>query len=149
MNQDSIQIHLNSQYVNKYNNINYSDCDFNLPVIEAQEGYTLYLSVLHAVIPYSFYSINSTNNVLFYSEYQATPVVNTTLNIPYGNYNSLQLASYLTANLPRTNVTYNSITNKYIFTNSVNEFKILNSYSTCQNLTLPAERHHFTVVQAA
>ena len=134
MNQESIQIHLNSQYATKYNNINYSDCDFNLPVIEAQEGYTLYLSVLHAVIPYSFYSINSTNNVLFYSEYQATPVVNTTLNIPYGNYNSLQLASYLTANLPRTNVTYNSITNKYIFTNSVNEFKILNSYSTCQNL---------------
>ena len=66
--QDSLQIHLNSQYASKYNNTNYSDCEFALPVIECQEGYSLYLSVLHAVIPYSFYSINSTNNVLFYSE---------------------------------------------------------------------------------
>ena len=132
--QDSLQIHLNSQYATKYNNTNYSDVEFNLPVIEAQEGYTLHLSVLRAFIPYSFYAVNSTNNVLFYSEYQVSPVINTTLNISYGNYNANQLAAYLTTNLPRTTVTYNSITNKYIFTNSVNEFKILNSYSTCQNL---------------
>ncbi|MGA1047936.1 MAG: hypothetical protein ACO3UU_07985, partial [Minisyncoccia bacterium] len=134
MNQESIQIHLNSQYATKYNNTHYSDVDFSLPVIEAQDGFTMYLSVLHAVIPYSFYSINSTNNVLFYSEYQATPIVNTTLNIPFGNYNSNQLASYLTANLPRTNVTYNNITNKFTFTNTTNEFKILSAFSTCQNL---------------
>ena len=131
---DSIQIHLNSQFSSKYNNTNYSDCDFNLPIIECNEGFTLYLSVLHAVIPYSFYSINSTNNVLFYSEYMATPIVNTTLNIPYGNYNANQLAAYLTANLPRTSCTYNSITNKFTFTNSVNEFKILTAFSACQNL---------------
>ena len=123
--QDSLQIHLNSQYANKYNNIHYSDCEFALPVIEAQQGYTLYLSVLHCVLPYSFYSINSTNNILFYSEYQATPVVNTTVYITPGNYNANQLAAYLTTNLPRTTVTYNSITNKFILTNSVNEFKIL------------------------
>ena len=131
---ESIQIHLNSQYANKYNNIHYSDCEFALPVIEAQQGYTLYLSVLHCVLPYSFYSINSTNNILFYSEYQATPAVNTTVYITPGNYNANQLAAYLTTNLPRTNVTYNSITNKFIFTNSVNEFKILNAFSMCQNL---------------
>ena len=131
---ESIQIHLNSQYATKYNNTNYSDCDFNLPIIECQDGFTLYLSVLHAVIPYSFYSVNSTNNVLFYSEYQASPVVNTTLNIPYGNYNSLQLAAYLTQNIPRTNVSYNSTTNKFSFTNTTNEFKILTAFSTCQNL---------------
>jgi hypothetical protein len=134
MNQESIQIHLNSQYATKYNNTNYSDVDFNLPVIEAQDGYTMYLSVLHAVVPYSFYAINSTNNVLFYSEYQASPIVNTTLNIPFGNYNSLQLASYMTANIPRTTVSYNSITNKFTFTNTTNEFKILTAFSTCQNL---------------
>ena len=132
--QDSLQIHLNSQYATKYNNTNYSDVEFNLPIIEALEGYSLYLSVLHCVLPYSFYAVNSTNNVLFYSEYMASPVVNTTINIPYGNYNANQLAAYLTANLPRTTVTYNGITNKFIFTNSVNEFKILTAFSTCQNL---------------
>lgn len=134
MNQESIQIHLNSQFATKYNNTNYSDCNFNLPQIEAQDGFTLYLSVLHAVIPYSFYSVNSTNSILFYSEnYQATPI-NTTIYIPYGNYNANQLASYLTANLPRTNVTYNSIVNKFSFVNNTYDFKILTAFSTCQNL---------------
>lgn len=134
MNNESIQIHLNSQFATKYNNTSYSDVDFTLPQIEAQDGFTLYLSVLHAVIPYSFYSVNSTNSILFYSEnYQATPI-NTTIYIPYGNYNANQLASYLTANLPRTNVTYNSITNKFTFTNTTYDFKILTAFSTCQNL---------------
>ena len=132
--QESIQIHLNSKYASRHNNTNYSDCDFTLPVIEVSEGYTLYLSVFHAIIPFSFYSVNSTNNVLFYSEYQATPIVNTTVIIPVGNYNANQLAAYLTANLPRTTITYNSITNKFTFTNTTNEFKILTAYSTCQTL---------------
>lgn len=131
---DSLQIHLNSQFSTKFNNAHYSDCEFALPMIETQEGYTIYLSVLHAIIPYSFYSVNSSNNVLFYSEYQATPIVNTTVTITPGNYNANQLASYLTANLPRTTVTYNSIINKFTFTNTTNEFKILTAFSTCQNL---------------
>jgi len=45
-----------------------------------------------------------------------------------------QLTSYLTVNLPRTTATYNSITNKMTFVNSVNEFKILTGFSSCQNL---------------
>jgi len=52
----------------------------------------------------------------------------------FGNYNALQLATYLTNNLPRTSVTYNTITNKFVFTNSTNDFKILNASSSCQNL---------------
>ena len=79
---ESLQIHLNSQYATKFNNANYSDCDFSLPLIECQDGYTLYLSVLHAMIPYSMYSVNSTNNVLFYSEYMASPIINTTIFAP-------------------------------------------------------------------
>ena len=131
---ESLQIHLNSQYATKFNNANYSDCDFSLPLIECQDGYTLYLSVLHAMIPYGMYSVNGTNNVLFYSEYMASPIVNTTVTITPGNYNANQLASYLTANLPRTTVTYNGITNKFTFTNTTNEFKILTAFSTCQGL---------------
>jgi hypothetical protein len=134
MNNESIQIHINSKYATRYNNQHYSDVDIELPMIEVPSGYTINLSVLHAVIPYSFYNVNSTNNMLFYSEYQATPVINTTIIIPYGNYNSNQLASYLTANLPRTTVIYNAITNKLTFTNTTNEFKILTGFSSCQNL---------------
>jgi hypothetical protein len=134
MNNETIQIHLNSKFATNYNNQHYSDCGFSLPLIEVQSQYTIYLSIIHCVIPYSFYNINSTNNVLCYSEYLAIPPVITTIYIPYGNYNALQLATYLTNNLPRTSVTYNTITNKFVFSNSANDFKIVNASSSCQNL---------------
>jgi len=57
-----------------------------------------------------------------------------TLYINYGNYNANQLATYLSQNLPNTTVTYNSIINKFTFSNSVNDFKILSQYTTCQDL---------------
>jgi hypothetical protein len=79
---EAIQIHLNSMFATNYNNQHYSDCGFALPMIEAQSQYTIYLSIIHCVIPYSFYNINSTNNVLCYSEYLASPPVTTTISIP-------------------------------------------------------------------
>ena len=88
MNTDRIQIHLNSKFATKFNNNHYSDVDFVLPVIEAQSQHTIYISVLHAVIPYSFYNINSTNNVLYFYEHTSDPPVTTILNIPFGNYNA-------------------------------------------------------------
>ena len=129
-NVESIQIHLNSKYSTSYNNLHYSDCTFNTNLIQISDKYTIYLSVINAVIPYSFYNVNSTNNVLFYSEL-TTPVTNTILLIPYGNYNVI---IYISQNLPRTNVSYDPIKNKLTFTNSTNDFKILTQYSSCQNL---------------
>lgn len=134
MNADSIQIHLNSKFATSYNNLHMSDCTFQLPVIEAQSGHTILLSVLHTIIPYSFYSVNSSNNMLYYTEYLAIPPVSTTVYITPGNYTAYQLVAYLTNALPRTIVTYDSIINKITFTNSINNFKILSAYSTCHNL---------------
>ena len=133
-NNETLQIHLNSKFASTYNNEHYSDCNFSLPLIEAPSQYTIYISVLHCIIPYSFYNINSTNNVLCFSEYLVEPPIITTIYIPVGNYNALQLATYLTNNLPRTIVSYNNITNKFIFTNSTNDFKILYADSTCKNV---------------
>ena len=42
---EKIQIHLNSKHASKYNNEHYSDCDFALPIIEAESQYTLYIKV--------------------------------------------------------------------------------------------------------
>jgi hypothetical protein len=131
---EKLQIHLNSRHATKYNNEHYSDCDFSLPIIEAESQYTIYIGVLHVVIPYSFYNINSKNNVLCYNEYTASPPITTTLNIPYGNYNANQLAAFFTNNLPRTTCSYSSITNKFTFVNTTYDFKILNANSTCLNL---------------
>lgn len=134
MNIESLQIHLNSKYADSYNNSSLSDCNFNLPLIEIPCQHTIYLSVQQAVIPYSFYNINSTNNTLFYQEIIGTGVNNTTVYISNGNYNAYQLAVYLSTNLPRTTVSYDIIKNKYTFTNTTNNFKILTAYSTCQDL---------------
>jgi hypothetical protein len=137
---ESIQIHLNSKFATSYNNNNNSDCNFSLPNIEIEEGYYIHLSVQSCVIPYSFYNIDSTNNVLFYQEILVdgngaqTGTINTTLNMASGNYNALQLASYLTSNLPRTTVSYSTITGKYTFGNSTNNFIIKSQYSTCLSL---------------
>jgi len=130
---ESIQIHLNSKFATMYNNFHYSDCDFTTNLIQVSDKYTIYLSVVNAVVPYSFYNINSTNNVLFYQEL-TSPVTNTTVYMSYGNYNANQLSMYLSQNLPNTTVSYSSITNKLTLTNSTNDFKILTAYSTCQNL---------------
>ena len=128
---DSIQIHLNSKYASNYNNLNYSDCDFNTNLLQIDDRYTIYLSVVNASIPYSFYNINSTNNALVYQELTTPSPTNTTIYIPMGNYNANQLATYLSQNLPRTSVSYNSITNKFTFLNTTNNFKIISQYSTC------------------
>ena len=82
-----------------------------LPNIEVADGYYIHLSVQSCVIPYSFYNIDSTNNSLFYQEIivdgngAQTGTTNTQIYIANGNYNANQLASYLSANLPRTTVT--------------------------------------------
>lgn len=137
---ESIQIHLNSKFATSYNNNNNADCNFNLPNIEIEDGYYIHLSVQSCVIPYSFYNIDSSNNTLFYQEIivdsngNQIGTINTTLNMSSGNYNALQLASYIQSNLPRTTVSYSTITGKYTFVNSTYNFIIKSQYSNCLNL---------------
>ena len=49
---DSLQIHLNSKFAT-YNNLHHSDCDFNTNLIQISDKYTIYLSVVNVVVPYS------------------------------------------------------------------------------------------------
>ena len=68
MNADCIQIHLNSANADSYNDNNFSDCNFYLPIIELPLQHTIMLSVQSCVIPYTFYNISSSNNTLIYTE---------------------------------------------------------------------------------
>jgi hypothetical protein len=77
---------------------------------------------VHAVIPYSFYNIDTTNNLLSYSNIFISP----------GNY-TIQMATYLTTNMTRFTIAYNGITNIFTFTNSSYDF-IINSNSTCLDM---------------
>ena len=85
------------------------------------------------LIPYSFYNINSSYNVLKYS---FDGVTINTLRIPIGNYNVNNLETILKSNLlSGFSVLYNSIQNKLTFTNSTTEFMFMSS-STCLQILL-------------
>jgi hypothetical protein len=126
MDLESIQITLNSRYATKYINNSHSNCEFYLPIIEIPTQHHIYLSVVNAIIPYTFYNINSLNNTLIY----VIDGVDTILSIDIGNYNAIQLASYLTKWMPNFTVKYSTITNQFTFTNSVSNFSF-NPLTTC------------------
>ena len=128
---ESIQIYLNSQYADYYIN-GASDCEYVLPLIEIPDGFHIYLSVVSCLIPYSFYNINSSNNILKYS---FDGVTINTLIIPIGNYNVNNLVTILKSNLlSGFSVIYNSIQNKLTFTHTTNEFMFMSSLTCLQIL---------------
>ena len=128
-NSESFQIHLSSTDADMING-NKSDCVFNLPVIEIDSQQQIYISVQSAVIPYTFYNINDSNNVLNYT-------LNGTffnMTITNGNYNVNTLKTWLNANLfYNFTVSYNLNQNTFTFTNSQYDFTFLSS-STCLGL---------------
>jgi len=139
---ETMQIHLNSKNAVSYIDGNTSNCVFALPVIEIPSQHTIYLSVQHAIIPYSFYNVNSTNNVLYLQEIVVdingaqTGVINTQIYLSTGTYNAYQLATYLGTVFPANRITviYSIITNKFTFTNSTYNFKFISVQSTCLDL---------------
>jgi len=123
---ESFQIYLNSTNADNVSNYNYN---FVLPNLEIADGNYIYLSVQYANIPYSFYNINSTNNVLNYT----LNSVNYTITITSGNYNITQLVASLKSSMTGFTISYNSITNKITFSHSTYNFTFLSS-STCQEI---------------
>jgi hypothetical protein len=126
---ESIQIHLNSQNATSYIGNSFSNCVFTIPTLEIPNQHQIYLSVKHANIPYSFYNIDSTNNDLEYTQNGIT----TLLYIEKGNYNANQLANYFTNNMTNFKCSYDSITNKFTFINSLYNFTF-NPLSTCLSM---------------
>lgn len=127
-----LQIHLNSKNADRFIS-GTSDLEFDLPLIEAPLQHTIYLSVQHAVIPYSFYNIDSNNNFLQYMLYGAELPTIYNIYIETGNYNPYQLISVLHNVMPNFTITYNSIKNKFTFTHSLYEFRFID-ISTCLRL---------------
>lgn len=121
----SLYLHLNSEYADDITNNTFL---FSFPLIEGGQQDTIYLSVEHATIPYSWYNINNNNNTLNYRLNN----INYSLTITNGNYNALELRDYLKSNLP-FEVTFNKIKNKYTFTHTTSDFSFLSS-STCFKL---------------
>ena len=59
---DVVEIYLNSKTANKQNGT--SNCIFHLPNVEVAKDEVAYVNVKQAVIPFSWYNVNETNNIL-------------------------------------------------------------------------------------
>lgn len=127
---DSIQINLNSKFATNYINGSNCNCSFDLPSVRIPNEHHIHVSVINAIIPYSFYNINLSNNMLIY----IIGGVSYTLNIIVGNYNAIQLANYLTANMNGFTVSYNSIQNKYTFTHASQNFTLVSISSLLKTI---------------
>ena len=127
---ENFQLHLSSNYADKIYNYNNCDAEFYLPVIEIPSQYHLHINVVHSSIPFTFYNINSSNNVLNYTSGSQSY----SLIIPQGNYNVTSMKTYLVSTLPNFTITYDSTTNKYKFTSTANIDFIFLSTSTCLGL---------------
>lgn len=132
---DNLEIYLNSKTANQRVLDEVGNCVFHLPNVDVDTmKEEVFVSVRNAVVPFSWYSINSTNNklVIIYDD------VTYTLTIPNGNYNVTTLRTQVASLINATHgghghdisITYNNKTNKFLFTSSHHGFT-LKSDSTC------------------
>ena len=113
---ENFQLHLSSTFADKIYSNNIADVEFFLPTIEIPSQYHIHLNVVHASIPFTFYNVNSRNNVLNY-------IVNNisySLIITQGNHNINSMKLFLTSNLIGFTIGYDFTTNKFTFTNTNN-----------------------------
>ena len=134
---ETIEIYLNSKFANKYIDNLTSNCVFYLPNIELNKNEKAFINLKSCVIPFSWYNVNKTNNVLDIRIANLRPY---TIEIPFGNYNINQLIAYLqlqfllfVGNDKYLTITYSSQTNKLTFTHTYHTFKLEYS-STCFEL---------------
>lgn len=122
MQNESLQIYLNSRYATETIDNNPANCVYYLPVIEIPDGHHIYLSLQTASIPYSFYSITSFDNTFTWGLLTSP---SNTYDIPPGNYNITQLLDFLSNIMgPAYTLTYSSITSKILITHTSNNFII-------------------------
>ena len=122
MQNESIQIYLNSRYATETVNDNPANSIYYLPVIEIPDGHHIYLSLQNASIPYSFYSISDFDNAFVFG-LVAGPA--TTYYIQPGNYTINQLIGVIeTAMGASYTITYSSITSKILITHATSNFII-------------------------
>ena len=137
---ENLEIYLNSKTANQHLNNNVADSIFTIPNIEIDIlKEDVYVAVRNAVIPYSWYVVNSTNNKLDLTINGSSY----SISIPLGNYNVNTLATQIKTELDilqtphghdgDLTITYLAKTNKYYFFHSHHQFSFL-STSTCFEL---------------
>jgi hypothetical protein len=123
MQNESIQIYLNSRYATETIDNNPANSIYYLPVIEIPDGHHIYLSLQNASIPYSFYSITADDNTFNWGLTGLNPMQ--TYYVQPGNYNITQLIDVIQAAMGASySVSYSVITSKILITHTSSDFII-------------------------
>lgn len=111
---NSSQLQLSSNNVDSKNDNSYI---FYIPTgsILAESQEHIYISVQTAVIPNTFYNINSYNNILCYALISNN--IKQYLTIPVGNYTIKDIVTYIISTMTNFTVSYNKTYNKLTFQN--------------------------------
>ena len=117
-----MQLYLNSRYAAmKPNSGDTGFCIYEFPQIVLPDGHYVFLSLVSATIPYSFYSFNANNSTLSFDDASGN---NYNFEVPYGNYNIYQLRTAILAELGAGwDMSYNAVTNKVTF-HSIYDFSM-------------------------
>ena len=137
---ENLEIYLNSKTATQYLDNNVADCIFTIPNIEIDIlKEDVYIAVRNAVIPYSWYVVNSTNNKLDIT-IDGTAY---SISIPLGNYNVNTLATQIKTEIDAIqiqhsisgtfSISYLGKLNKYHYFHTTKQFSFL-STSTCFEL---------------
>ena len=121
-------------YIDSYYKVSGTSSDFTIDLPETVQLEENMLCQIHEVsIPHSWYSINNTNNNLYFMHQVLPPstpqgITYRKIKIPQGNYTAVDLAQAMTLAIntlvdvggrPNTySITYNTSTNKFVFTSN-------------------------------
>lgn len=130
---DSMQLYLNSKYADEIFDTQGQNSNvlFTFDYISCPTNYYINISLVSVTIPFSFYQINLYNQTIAVQYTGFDPIL---YNIPFGNYNANQLATWITLNIPNFVCTYNTITNKFKFVSTGGQFTILTAQTTAREL---------------
>ena len=136
-------------YIDSSYKVSGTSSDFTIDLPETVQLEENMLCQIHEVsIPHSWYSINSTNNNLYFRHQVIPPgviagITYRKITIPEGNYTAVDLAQtieialnlvYDTGDRPNTySITYNASTNKYTFSSNYSTviFVVSNRWRSC------------------
>ena len=130
---DPIQIILKSSQGNKKNNSKNSSLSFELnETIVVPTNVNCYIQVESFKFLNSFYNINTTNNIFYYSMNFGIGFADIYgINIPIGNYNINSLVNFLNSQLAGSiTITSSSLTFKITLTSN-NQFILRNNLNNC------------------
>ena len=126
---ESFQLYLSSESADKIS-VEGSNAEFYLPVIEIPSQYHIHLYVINASIPFTFYNVNSYNNILNYR----VSGVDFSLYITQGNYTITTMVTFLKSNMSGFVIGYDATTNKFTFSHSTYSFSFLSTSTALELL---------------